>query len=297
MKPLLNEIVKLSEDCFRITETGSIHCYLLIGKTGALLIDTGYGYEDIRPFLRELTDRPITVVLTHGDSDHALGAGRFDEVWIHPLDYGKMKQNDTPERKRPMVEHRLKKMPELSSILDIASYIETPVLTDQTAIRFLQDGQIFDLGDRTVECIHTPGHSYGHMMFLEQPSGRLFAGDQLAQNHYIWHHLSADEQASFGVTLAALNKLKARADSIHQILPAHGASPADQPLIEDLYDALKYDLPKTWKNDSYIHTAMGDGYAHQYRSAWFYYNDARLEEYLGEPVHREKNSGSDKVKH
>mgnify|MGYP001593845346 CR=1 FL=1 len=43
--------------------------------------------------------------------------------------------------------------------------------------RFLQGGQIIDLGVQTVKVISTPGHTPGHLAFLFQESGVLFIGD------------------------------------------------------------------------------------------------------------------------
>ena len=46
---------------------------LLAGEERSLLIDTGYGLEDVAAFVRTLTDRPLTVLLTHHHHDHAHG--------------------------------------------------------------------------------------------------------------------------------------------------------------------------------------------------------------------------------
>jgi glyoxylase-like metal-dependent hydrolase (beta-lactamase superfamily II) len=43
----------------------------------------------------------------------------------------------------------------------------------------LRDGEVIDLGGRSLEVFHTPGHSPGHLCFLEEPSGYLFTGDLL----------------------------------------------------------------------------------------------------------------------
>ncbi|MBR4459719.1 MAG: MBL fold metallo-hydrolase [Clostridia bacterium] len=59
---------------------------LLAGEERALLVDTGYGLEDIAACVRSVTDRPTDVLLTHGHHDHALGAHRFERVWLFPED-------------------------------------------------------------------------------------------------------------------------------------------------------------------------------------------------------------------
>ena len=40
------------------------HCYLLLGKNGALLIDTGLGVANIKDVIDKITTLPILVVTT-----------------------------------------------------------------------------------------------------------------------------------------------------------------------------------------------------------------------------------------
>ena len=53
---------------------------LLTGGTRALLVDAGYGVEDVSAFVHTLTDLPVTLWLTHGHFDHAPGARWFTDV-------------------------------------------------------------------------------------------------------------------------------------------------------------------------------------------------------------------------
>ena len=60
--------------------------YLVEGNERAALLDTGSGFGSLRGCVEALTDKPVIVLLTHGHTDHALGAAEFDEVYISPLD-------------------------------------------------------------------------------------------------------------------------------------------------------------------------------------------------------------------
>ena len=40
-----------------------------------------------------------------------------------------------------------------------------------------QDGQRFDLGDRSFECVHTPGHALHHQAIVDHGAGSIFTGD------------------------------------------------------------------------------------------------------------------------
>ena len=57
--------------------------YLLEGDEKALLIDTGYGAENLREYVEKLTSKPILVVNTHYHPDHAAGNGEFEAVYMN----------------------------------------------------------------------------------------------------------------------------------------------------------------------------------------------------------------------
>lgn len=58
-------------DCMGVCMT------LLEGENAAMLVDTGYGIEDVADFMRHMTDLPLTVFLTHNHHDHAMGVRCF----------------------------------------------------------------------------------------------------------------------------------------------------------------------------------------------------------------------------
>src|SRR2546425_868523 len=67
-----------------ISEPGYVHSYLVAGKERAVLIDTGMGISPIAPVARNLTNLPLSVLLTHNHYDHVGGAKDFDRIAIHP---------------------------------------------------------------------------------------------------------------------------------------------------------------------------------------------------------------------
>ncbi|MBQ5553401.1 MAG: MBL fold metallo-hydrolase [Erysipelotrichaceae bacterium] len=282
---VFNSVEKIADDLYMITETNSIHCYLLIGEDKALLIDAGWGYEDINPIIRQITDKPVMLAITHGDPDHALGAAHFEEFWIHPLDLGKVYLNDNYNERKGMLEHRLKKMPELIGKIDVEAFSNAR-MSDSIKAHFLLDHEVIDLGGKHVECILVPGHSYGHLMYLEKETGRLFSGDQLVDHHNIWHFSSRDEQAPFSVTLNSLRQLKKREDEINVIYPAHAKTPADKECLDELIECFEWELERNYLNDIPFHSYKGDAWHHFYKSVDLIYSDERLEEYLGYPIKR-----------
>jgi glyoxylase-like metal-dependent hydrolase (beta-lactamase superfamily II) len=50
-------------------------------------------------------------------------------------------------------------------------------LTGHGHVDAFEDGEVVDLGDRTLTVLHLPGHTAGHCGFLVEPDGFLFSGD------------------------------------------------------------------------------------------------------------------------
>lgn len=279
----INEVTQLSDNLWVINEAGSVNCYLLIGEQNAVLIDAGWGYEDIHPILAKITDKPVMLVITHGDPDHGIGAIHFPEFGIHPLDYGKLLMNDNLSEKQNMLEHRYTKRPDLKGVIDEASYYDMHITGKPV---FLKDHQVIDLGGTELECILTPGHSYGHLMFLDRKGRRLFSGDQITENHNIWHFLSADEQAPFQTTLNSLKQLQNRMSEFDEIYPAHAKTPVGIECLDHLVECLEWELAENWQADKPFHSYKGSGYRHFYKTVDLIYSDERLGEYLNQPVKR-----------
>ena len=148
------------------------HCYLLLGQERAVLIDTGLGVSDIKSVTDALTDLPVTVLTTHVHWDHIGGHGRFDDVAVHE------KERDWISSGFPLslqdVKQQLTRLPcAFPEDFDINAYGIFQGLPQ----RILHDGDVFDLGGRTVTVIHTSGHSPGHCCFYEPERAYLYSGD------------------------------------------------------------------------------------------------------------------------
>jgi len=282
---VINKTEKLDDDLYVITEAGSVHCYIILGTKKAVLFDVGYGYEDIQPLIREFTDLPLVVVLSHGDPDHSLGAFHFEEVYIHELDYGKMLQNDNAEIKQSSLEYRYQKMPELRKEITVEEYCATNL--KHVKAKFLRDKALIDLGDRHLEVIHIPGHSYGHIALLDPKKKRLFSGDMIS-SHNIWYfNETEDEQAPYDMAVASWKKIKNRQEEISQIYPAHGKIPITMEAVDDLLECFGGELQANYMYDQAFHSFSGDGWQHLYKSVNLIYSDIKLSAFMKVPIVRE----------
>ena len=147
------------------------HCYLLRGRERSLLIDTGLGICDIRQAVDRLTDRPVAAVATHIHWDHIGGHRYFPEFYAHEAELNWLSGGFplSVEAVRAMVADRCC-LPEDFDVQRVHPVQGHPA-------RVLRDGDRIELGGRTLEVLHTPGHSPGHMCFWEAERGYLFSGD------------------------------------------------------------------------------------------------------------------------
>ena len=64
---------KVTERVTRIYAICTELMYLVEGDEKAVLIDTGSGFGSLKAKVDSLTDKPLIVLLPHGQTDHAMG--------------------------------------------------------------------------------------------------------------------------------------------------------------------------------------------------------------------------------
>ncbi|MBN2009426.1 MBL fold metallo-hydrolase [candidate division KSB1 bacterium] len=126
--------------------------YLVEGTEKALLIDTGTRIKNLDTFVSQITKKPVMVVITHAHGDHAGNIKYFPEIWMHPAD----------------------------TVLLPKEY--------KGKINFVNEGDIFDLGEIQIEVSHMPGHTPGSIVLLDRKAGVCYSGDAFGANH-VWLQL------------------------------------------------------------------------------------------------------------
>lgn len=152
----------------------------LRGRDRDVLVDCGLGVAPLAPLLTDRFGREPTLVLTHGHLDHMGSAHEFAEVWAHPLE-----RVDDPapgSLHGPTLVAEIGLSSPLPDLLvtarphdgyDPAAYRVRPA----TVTRPLADGDVVDLGDRSLTVLHLPGHTPGSIALFDPSDGTLFSGD------------------------------------------------------------------------------------------------------------------------
>ena len=166
---------RVSEHLTRIITPCGVCMYLAEGSQKAALIDTGFGFGDLRSYVESLTDKPYVVLLSHGHMDHAGGAGQFDTVYLNERDWELEKWHATRERRIWDVHHGPRGMPKGVTDDDFLPSRTAPYLP-------LNEGDCFDLGGVTIRPIAVPGHTAGSLIFLLPEDRIAIFGDACGEN-------------------------------------------------------------------------------------------------------------------
>ena len=167
---------KIYDGAYRITDMFGDAMFLTEGERGALLIDTGNGSGDLLKTVRRLTDREVTVCNTHGHMGQTGGNGLFGRVYQDEAEAATCAFHSDPANRRALMLKNLglggRLLVRLPGIKRLAEKI-----TDIRPMVLEQMPESFDLGDRIIEVIKTPGHSPGSVCLLDRRYGILYTGD------------------------------------------------------------------------------------------------------------------------
>jgi glyoxylase-like metal-dependent hydrolase (beta-lactamase superfamily II) len=154
------------------------------GRDRDMMVDSGLGIASLKEAARHLLEKRLTAVATHSHYDHIGGFHEFEERVAHRCEEKELAdpENTSADIGDGVVDAIRASGYELPETLvtavphegyDLAGYRVEP----SPATRLVDEGDVIDLGDRTFEVLHLPGHSPGSMGLWEEASGTLFSGD------------------------------------------------------------------------------------------------------------------------
>lgn len=162
------EVNQVCPDVLHIRDAMGVCMTLIIGADAALLVDTGYGTEDVSAFVRTLTDRPLTVLLTHCHHDHALGVRWFGKSVMLVADQPLWATFTGMEKRRQVLSQAMAKGLPVT---------EGNFLTGTCALPEAIRGGAMELGGLTAEVIPCPGHTPGSCAVYIPQRKLLLTGD------------------------------------------------------------------------------------------------------------------------
>jgi len=190
MNYLKHEVHEIAPKTWCLSEFKLVNAFLIEGEEKAALIDTGCGIGHLAESVKELTDKPLIILVTHGHFDHDGGVKQFPgvPVYLHNADGQMMHQTvemmlkmmGTDDinmmRKYYITSRGPVRCPELA-IEDLLALVPSEPCDPIYEYISMEDGMEFDLGGRVLKVISTPGHTPGEVSILDETSRTLFSGD------------------------------------------------------------------------------------------------------------------------
>ncbi len=230
----------LYDNITSIADPTGVRAFLITGEKEAALIDTCCGIGNLKGLVRTITDLPLSVICTHGHVDHAGGAYGFDKVYLNEEDFEVVKEHTTIARRMAFA---------------TACNVETeekdyvPQKTD--AYLPLKNGQVFDLGGITLECIQVKGHTQGMTAVLIKEPKILITGDSCNPFTYMF----LPESASIKTLMASLSSLLTRSMEFDTVWVSHGEAFVPKTIINTVLDTCETILKD--KDDKVPFESMG----------------------------------------
>lgn len=134
----------------------------------ATIIDPGGDVERILGAVDQLAIRPERILLTHGHLDHAGGAAALREQLAERS--GQPIPIEGPDERDRFLLDGLEKQAAEFGLPDVRN-----VLPD----RWLREGDTLEIAGLTFDVLHCPGHTPGHIAFVNQPARFAIVGDVL----------------------------------------------------------------------------------------------------------------------
>ena len=212
---------KIFDNVTLISCIGGAQCYLVEGKERALLIDGLTGVGSLRSYVRELTDLPVLFVVTHGHFDHAGAAYEYGECFIHPADIELMYSKQHSDRKERLgfTASEPQKKAVLEDVVPECAVKTYPVY----------EGDVFELGDFSLEVIEVPGHTRGTIVLLDRVHRVVYSGDACNANTL----LGFPGSASIEEYLEALQHFQKYETEFDVMWGGHGGRETPKSVIED----------------------------------------------------------------
>ncbi len=171
-------VTKLTNEITWIFDGENCSIYVDESDEAAFVIDTGLAPGSILDVIRTVTDKPLTLVLTHGHLDHTMKIREFGKFYMSELD-----------------NHLI---PEMAGV-DFSKEIN------------IVPGDVISIPGLDLTVVDAHGHTPGSVIFVDKKHKALFTGDAFANGRCVWMQLEGcDILSEYRATIrTAIDTMKA----------------------------------------------------------------------------------------
>ena len=227
MKSKFFETKKVNEYITQIIGLAGEQCYLIEGNESALLFDGLSGEGSLKSFVRELTNLPVQIVLSHAHPDHCGAVFEYGECYMHPDDIALLYSDFVSGRQERW--DFVTAVPEWAPPLRTETRLED--MTERCAVKTypVYDGDVFDLGCVQMEVIGVPGHTRGTIVLLDRAARLLLSGDAINPNTL----MALPGSATIEEYKESVLHLKTFQDAFDFLYGGHGPEPVPARIVDD----------------------------------------------------------------
>lgn len=230
------KVTKIDETTWHIHDQINAYIYVIEGGERTMVFDTGIGVFKLRPVIEQLTQKPLIIVNSHSHQDHTGANYEFDEVYISEKDLDTLFSNLSVATPAEMVMYLSNAV--FGSEAPGEDYVKGLMGDEKRsfrpAVHAVKDGDIFDLGGRSLAVYEIPGHTPGSIFLLEEGRKRLYTGDSCCSTYGVLLHLPG--ACPVGEYCGALERIWEERDKYEELYPGHHIFPLDKDYIKEFID-------------------------------------------------------------
>lgn len=173
------------------------NCYIIMDKKTkeAVVIDPGGDVDDIEKAINSIDANVKYILLTHGHLDHTSGVAELKQIFNVPVCISKKDDE----------------------LIAYGTQLYGPLLEGEADIH-IKEGDVFSVGEISIRCIETPGHTPGGMSFIIDGKS-VFTGDTLFYGSIGRTDL---EGGDFDILINSITKKLMSLDDNIIVYPGHG---------------------------------------------------------------------------
>ena len=228
------QVYETADNVFSIVEPYQLQetiSHLIVGEDRALLFDTGIGLLSIKAVVQRITNLPVIVLNSHTHYDHVGGNWEFSTVLAIDSSYTRanMKGFDNGRISGDFLPGAFCKGAPAGS--DPASFYTKPWKQS----RYVKDGEVLDLGGRTLEVLHVPGHTPDAVALLDAKNRLLFSGDTW-YDASLWLFVRETNLKDYE---ASISRLAALENEVTFLLGAHNSARVHTGRLQPVVNAFR----------------------------------------------------------